>query len=134
MEGYQVTPQKNPRAKFQFSAGWEKEIYKLPGTRNLLQLAVKRVEAYAKGDAPRRKNAGSRTGRRTSWTSIRENIGSAVHMDAGGWFGGVFVEADRRVRHSMLIHEGFKDRAGRRHPGRRYLKGALMKARVTDAD
>lgn len=119
-----------PKARMTFRAGWEKQVFGLPGTQRLLLGAVARIEAYAKGDAPRRENAGRRTGRRTSWTSIRNNIVSAVHMDAGGWYGAVITEADPRVRHAMLTHQGFRDRAGRRHPGRRFLKGALLKARV----
>lgn len=121
------------KSRVTFRLGWVDDVLTLPGTRRLVMLAVKRVEAYSKGDAPRRNNAGRRTGRRTSWTSIRENIGSVVYMDRKGWYGAVFVEADPRVRHAMLIEEGFRDRGGRRHPGRKYLKGALLKARVTDA-
>lgn len=114
------------RAKVTFIKGWERELYAAPGTRDLLELAAKRIEAYAKGDAPRRGLGG-----KTSWTSIRNNIGSAVAMDKNGWYGGVFTEANDRVRHAMLQERGFTDPSGRRHPGRRWLKGALLKARIS---
>ncbi|MFI5877536.1 hypothetical protein ACIBAH_34905 [Streptomyces sp. NPDC051445] len=113
------------RAKVTFRKGWEKDIYSSYGTKELLDLAVKRIEAYAKGDAPRRTASG-----RTSWNSIREQIGSVVAMDKDGWYGGIYTEANDRARHAMLIERGFTDRGGRRHPGRRWLKGALLKGRI----
>jgi hypothetical protein len=113
------------RAKVTFRRNWERDLFTSPGTKELLDLAAKRIEAYAKGDAPRR------SGSRTSWNSIREQIGSVTAMDRDGWYAGVYTEANDRVRHAMLIERGFTDRSGRRHPGRRWLKGALLKARVT---
>jgi hypothetical protein len=113
------------RAKVTFRRNWEKELYTSFGTKELLELATKRIEAYAKGDAPRRGAAG-----KTSWNSIREQIDSVVAMDRDGWYAGVYTEANDRVRHAMLIERGFTDRSGRRHPGRRWLKGALLKARI----
>lgn len=103
--------------------GWEKEVYKSFGTRDALNKAVKIVESYAKGDAPRRGASG-----RTSWNSIRNNIHSVVAMDRDGWYGGVVTEINDRVRHAMLVETGFDHVSGRRVPGRRWLKGALFKA------
>ncbi|MFE2075196.1 hypothetical protein [Streptomyces misionensis] len=111
------------RARFTYSATFQRDLYRLPGTREALLLAVARIEAYGKGDAPRR-------GPRTSWNSIRNQIGSTVAMDRGGWFGGVFTEANDRARHAMLQEMGFTSPSGRRIPGRHWLKGALLKARI----
>ncbi|WP_416972543.1 hypothetical protein [Streptomyces sp. 4F14] len=98
-------------------------MFSLPGTREALALAVKRIDAYAKGDAPRRSRRGQ------SWNSIRSQIDAVVYMDRDGWYGGIVIEANPRARHAMLQERGFTSR-GRRVKGRRWLKGALLKARV----
>ncbi|MGW0583372.1 hypothetical protein ACWD25_47390 [Streptomyces sp. NPDC002920] len=116
----------NYRTKFVLHRGWQREVYSSHGTREALQLAVKRIDAYAKGDAPRR------TSNRTAWNSIRNQIGSAVAMDRDGWYGGVFTEANPGARHAMLQERGFTSPRGRKIAGRRWLKGALLKARIDD--
>ncbi|MGW4446452.1 hypothetical protein [Streptomyces sp. NPDC004682] len=112
------------RVKVTFRKNWERELYSSFETKELLDLAAKRIEAYAKGDAPRRFAS------RPSWNSIRNQIESVTAMDRDGWYAGVITEADERARHAMLLEKGFHDRSGRRHPGRRWLKGALLKARI----
>lgn len=118
-----MTP-RNTRTKLVFQRDWQREVYRLPGTREALQLAVKRIDAYAKGDAPRR----SRNGR--SWNSIRSQIDAVLYMDRDGWYGGIVIEANPRARHAMLQERGFATPRGRRVRGRHWLKGALLKARV----
>jgi hypothetical protein len=122
LEGREVS---EARAKVTFRRGWEKELYSSFGTKELLEYAAKRIEARAKGDSPKRG-----AGARSSWNSIRNQIESTVAMDKNGWYAGVYTEANDRVRHAMLLEKGFTDRGGRRHPGRRWLKGALLKARI----
>ncbi|MFI2909456.1 hypothetical protein ACG2OD_14565 [Streptomyces sp. PDY-4] len=104
--------------------GWQHAIFRELGTKEALELAVKRVDAYAKGDAPRR----PRNGR--SWNSIRSQIDAVVYMDREGWYGGIVVEGNPRARHAMLQERGFTSPRGRRIKGRRWLKGALLKARI----
>ncbi|QNJ42024.1 hypothetical protein [Streptomyces buecherae] len=47
-----------------------------------------------------------------------------------GWHGIVSVEPNPRARHALLQEDGFTDRSGREHPGRRFLKEALYKMRI----
>ncbi|MFD7257170.1 hypothetical protein [Streptomyces sp. NPDC059874] len=113
------------RTKLVIHRDWQRQVFTGPEVRDAVRLAVKRIDAYAKGDAPRRG-----VGTRTSWNSIREQIDAVVNMDRDGWYGGIVIEANPRARHAMLQERGFTDPAGRRHPGRRFLKSALLKARV----
>ncbi|MEU5577782.1 hypothetical protein ABZ791_10765 [Streptomyces huasconensis] len=117
---------KSTRTRLVLHRGWQREVYSLPGTREALRLAVKRIDAYAKGDAPRR----SRNAR--SWNSIRNQIDAVVYMDRDGWYGGIVIEGNPRARHAMLQERGFTSPRGRRVKGRRWLKGALLKARVDE--
>jgi hypothetical protein len=119
-----MTESKSARTKLVLHMGWQREVFRLPGTREALQLAVKRIDAYAKGDAPRRAS------NRTSWNSIRNQIDSVVYMDRDGWYGGVVIEGNPRARHAMLQERGFTSPRGRRIKGRHWLKGALLKARI----
>lgn len=112
------------RTRLVLHKGWQREVYSLPGTREALHLAVKRIDAYAKGDAPRR----PRNGR--SWNSIRNQISPVIYMDRDGWYGGIVIEGNPRARHAMLQERGFTSPRGRRVKGRRWLKGALLKARI----
>jgi hypothetical protein len=113
------------RVRVVFTKGWEQQVYRTTETRRAVALAVRVIEAHAKGGAPRRR------GSAPSWNSIARQIGSAVHMDAGGWYGGVFTEVDPKVWHAMLLELGFTDRGGRKHPGRRWLKSALLRSRIS---
>jgi len=81
-----------------------------------------RINAVAK--SPR-----SRT-TKTNWNQIRKNISAFVERDERGHYGNVTIELNDRVRHALLQERGWTDRGGRRHPGRKYLKEALMKARI----
>lgn len=112
------------RVKFTFRRDFQQELYGSFGTREALQYAVKRIDARAKGDAPRRPS------HRTSWNSIAKQIGSGVFMDRSGWYGGIWTEANPRARHAMLQERGFTTPRGRKIAGLHWLKGALLKARV----
>ncbi|MEU9404773.1 hypothetical protein AB0E08_03570 [Streptomyces sp. NPDC048281] len=118
--------EKSARVRLVIHRSWEREAFSTPGTREALLFAAKRIEAYAKGDAPRRPS------HRTAWNSIAKQIGSAVAMDKDGWYGGVYTEANPRARHAMLQERGFTSPKGRKIPGRRWLKGALLKARIDE--
>jgi hypothetical protein len=115
---------KDSRTKLVLHRGWDREVFMLPGTREALELAVNRIDAYAKGDAPRRAS------NRTAWNSIRNQIDSVVYMDKSGWYGGIVIESNPRARHAMLQERGFTTPRGHRVKGRHWLKGALLKARV----
>ncbi|MER5883090.1 hypothetical protein ABT160_04605 [Streptomyces sp. NPDC001941] len=112
------------RTRVVLTRTWQRDVFRLPGTREALALAVKRIDAYAKGGAPRR---GSH---RTSWNSIRNQIDAVLYMDAEGWYGGIVIEANPRARHAMLQERGFTTPRGHRVQGRYWLKDALLRARV----
>ncbi|MEV3860715.1 hypothetical protein AB0J38_41200 [Streptomyces sp. NPDC050095] len=63
--------------------------------------------------------------------SIKKNITPYVERIDREWVGFVVIEENERARHAMLQEEGYRDRAGRRHAGRFYLKKALEKGRLT---
>ncbi|MFJ8930601.1 hypothetical protein ACIRLA_28835 [Streptomyces sp. NPDC102364] len=115
---------KDSRTKLVLHKTWQQDVFMLPGTKEALELAVKRIDAYAKGDAPRRPS------HRTAWNSIRNQIDAVVYMDKGGWYGGIVIEANPRARHAMLQERGFTTPRGHRVRARHWLKGALLKARV----
>ncbi|ARX87892.1 hypothetical protein SMD44_07374 [Streptomyces alboflavus] len=105
--------------------GWEDQAFQSKDMRRLVALHTQRIRAEAIKKAPRRKHAS-----RQSWTSITHNIDAYVRRDRQGWYGNVIVEQNPKVRHAMLQDQGFKDKTGRRHPGRKFLKAALMKSRI----
>jgi hypothetical protein len=110
-----------PKSGFSFRRGWEDQALATTGTRELVQAAVDRIARLAIQAAPR-------TSKR-NWNKIRRNITTATSRDARGWIGNVVIEAHPKVRHAMLQERGWRDPRGRRHPGRRYLKLALERAR-----
>jgi hypothetical protein len=77
-------------------------------------------------DAPRAKNT------KTNWNQIKKNISAHVEKDARGYYGNVTIENNEKVRHALLQERGWTDKGGRRHPGKRYLRGVLLKARLNE--
>ncbi|WP_259454004.1 hypothetical protein [Streptomyces ginkgonis] len=89
--------------------------------RNVVGEAATRVQRLAIAAAPRT--------RKSNWNKIAKNMTVALRKDEGGWYANLVIEGDRRVRHALLLERGWRDPRGRRHPGRRFLKTALEKAR-----
>ncbi|MFD8594555.1 hypothetical protein ACFV1L_06100 [Kitasatospora sp. NPDC059646] len=103
---------------------WEDELLSSPEARQLVELHTADVAQLAIKEAPKASH-------KRNWNSIKNNISAMVTLyDRGGWYGQVVIEADHDVRHAMLQEEGWRDRHGRRHPGRLYLKAALERARI----
>lgn len=113
------------RTKLVIHRGWENTMFRSTQTKELVALHTAKLTAEAIKGAPRRKNASG-----TPWNGIKNNIEAYVQNSLEGWYGNVVIERNPRVRHAMLQDQGFTDIAGRRHPGRRFLKAALLKARV----
>ncbi|MEV0445285.1 hypothetical protein AB0I84_07540 [Streptomyces spectabilis] len=104
--------------------GWEHAIFSSTQTRDAVALHTAQIAADAIKSAPRR------SATKNNWNQIKKHIEAHVELDAQGWHGNVTIEENHRVRHAMLQERGWRDPKGRRHPGRRYLKGALLRARV----
>lgn len=115
----------SPRAKVVFRRGWEDQMFRSTETKALVMEHTARIAAGAIKEAPRRNNAGG-----SSWNSSKKNIEAFVENSLQGWYGNVVVDRNPRVRHTMLQDQGFTDVSGRRHPGRKFLKAALLKARI----
>ncbi|MCY0962738.1 hypothetical protein [Streptomyces sp. H27-H5] len=113
------------RTKLTIHRGWEEVMFRSTATKALVALHTSKIAAEAIKGAPRRKNSGG-----TPWNGIKNNIEAYVQNSLEGWYGNVVVERNPRVRHAMLQDQGFRDRSGRRHPGRRFLKAALLKSRI----
>jgi hypothetical protein len=109
------------KSGFTFRRGWEDQALATSGTRDLVKAMVERIARLAIQAAPH-------TPKR-NWNKIRRNITTDTSKDGRGWFGNVVIEAHPKVRHAMLQERGWRDPRGRRHPGRRYLKLALERAR-----
>jgi len=104
--------------------GWENKVFSTLECGALVAEVVAEIRNIAVRDAPRHKGA------RTNWNTIKKNIHGFVEKDARGHYGNVTIELNDRVRHALLQEFGWTDKAGRRHPGKRYLRSALLKARV----
>jgi hypothetical protein len=104
--------------------GWENEVLSTLETGALVAEVTGEIRNFAVRDAPRAKNT------KTNWNQIKKNISAFVEKDVKGYYGNVTIELNDRVRHALLQERGWTDKGGRRHPGRRYLKGALLKARI----
>ncbi|MGK5496389.1 hypothetical protein [Streptomyces sp. URMC 125] len=114
------------KARFVWDKDWQREVYNLPGMGEVLMLAAARITNLARAGSPRRAGA-----RKTPWNTVRRHIDMAVDRDEYGYIANVVIEANPKVRHAMLQEEGFYNRpADRRIPGRRFIKEALLKARV----
>lgn len=104
--------------------GWEYKMFSTLECGALVAEVTGEIRDAAIRDAPR-----SRT-TKTNWNQIKKNISAFVEKDARGYYGNVTIELNDRVRHALLQEYGWRDRRGRRHPGRKYLKEALLKARM----
>ncbi|MFG2228028.1 hypothetical protein [Streptomyces sp. NPDC048644] len=103
---------------------WEYAVFHSAATRDLMAMHSAEIAAGAINQAPQA------SATKDNWNQIKKHIKARVEADTWGWRGTVTVEDTPRVRHAMLQDRGWTDRKGRRHPGRRYLKAALLKARV----
>ncbi|MET8702731.1 hypothetical protein ABZW10_28310 [Kitasatospora sp. NPDC004723] len=103
---------------------WEREILALPQAREVVELHTADVAALAIKESPRA------SATRNNWNSTKRNIEAMVTLYQDGWYGQVVIEFDKDVRHTMLQERGYRDRKGRRHPARLFLKEALAKARI----
>ncbi|WP_424214786.1 hypothetical protein ACN20G_23460 [Streptomyces sp. BI20] len=75
------------------------------------------IAAIAREDAPKN--------RKGSWNMY------ALSLSVIAWEeNGVVHSAVQADRHPLLVEFGWKDKAGRRHPGWHTLKNSLMKARM----
>ncbi|ARZ66908.1 hypothetical protein SMD11_1247 [Streptomyces albireticuli] len=113
-----------PKTKLEMFDGWEYDVFRSADTRKAVAHHAAEITAYAVSEAPHDPEA------KSHWNEIRKHIRAHLVLDAAGWGAHVSVEVDPRVRHAMLQERGWRDRKGRRHAGRRFLKAALLKARV----
>jgi len=113
------------RTKVVFSRNWERELFQTTDVKRLIAKHTAELATEVIKQAPRRRNSS-----RSAWNSIKNNVEAFVSNSREGWYGNVVIERNDRVRHAMLQDQGFTDVAGRRHPGRKYVKAALLKLRI----
>ncbi|MFJ2187824.1 hypothetical protein ACIOJE_07630 [Kitasatospora sp. NPDC087861] len=106
----------------QMTPGWEREVLSAPQAQAIVEYHTARIAELAIKAAPK-------ASYRSNWNSIKRNIEALITL-YDTWYGQVVVEFDHDVRHAMLQERGYKDRKGRRHPGRYFLKEALERARI----
>lgn len=104
--------------------GWENQMFSTLEAGALVAETTERIRIGAVREAPRAKNVN------TNWNQIKKNMSAFVEKDAKGYYGNVTIELNDRVRHTLLQDRGWTDKGGRRHPGKRFMKQALLKARV----
>ncbi|MFJ8041209.1 hypothetical protein ACIRBX_11955 [Kitasatospora sp. NPDC096147] len=102
---------------------WEDTVLSSDQAKDLVEKHTAIVAELAIKGAPRGSNS------RLNWNRSKANITAMVTLYRQ-WYGQVVIEDDPDVRHTMLQERGWRDRAGRRHPGRLFLKEALEKARI----
>ncbi|WP_370422501.1 hypothetical protein AB8O64_29835 [Streptomyces sp. QH1-20] len=85
-------------------------------TAKFLSKKASEIAATARHDAPKN-NKGS-------WNMYARSISVTAWEENG-----VVRSAVQADRHPLLVEYGWRDKGGRRHPGRHTLKTALMKAR-----
>lgn len=115
---------KEGQFKITMHRGWEHKMFSTLEAGALVAEVTGELRNMAVRDAPR-----SRT-TKTNWNQIKKNISAYVEKDARGYYGNVTIENNEKVRHALLQERGWTDKGGRRHPGKRYLKNVLLKARV----
>jgi len=106
--------------------GWEYKLFQTLEAGALVAEVTGELRDGAIRDAPRRKSP------KSGWNMIKKNVSAYVERDAKGYYGNVVLELNEKVRHALLQEFGWTDRGGRRHPGRKYLKDVLLKARMDD--
>ncbi|KQX43535.1 hypothetical protein ASD97_26055 [Streptomyces sp. Root63] len=107
-----------------FEQGWERKMLSTLEAGALVAESTEKVRMNMVSGAPR-----SRT-TKTNWNQIKKNISGFVEKDVRGHYGNVTIELNERVRHTLLQDRGWTDKGGRRHPGKRFAKEALLKARI----
>lgn len=112
--------------KLTMRRGWEYEMFRTLEAGALVAEVTGELRNEAVKDAPRRRSPTS------GWNEIKKNISAFVEKDAKGYYGNVTIELNDRVRHALLQEFGWTDKGGRRHPGKKYLKGVLLKARINE--
>ncbi|MGC9439260.1 hypothetical protein [Streptomyces sp. WG5] len=112
--------------KLTMHRGWEAKMLGTLEAGALVAEVTGDIRDGAIREAPR-----SRT-TKTNWNQIKKNISAFVEKDARGYWGNVTIELNDRVRHTLLQDRGWTDKKGRRHPGKRFLREALLKARVDE--
>jgi hypothetical protein len=110
--------------KLTMHRGWEAKMFSTLEAGALVAEVTEKIRILMVSGAPR-----SRT-TKTNWNQIKKNISAFIEKDAGGHYGNVTIELNDRVRHTFLQDRGWTDRGGRRHPGKRFAKEALLKARI----
>lgn len=104
--------------------GWEHKMFSTLEAGALVAEVTGELRNMAVRDAPRRSNS------KTNWNQIKKNISAFIEKDVRGYYGNVTIENNERVRHALLQERGWTDLGGRKHPGKRYLREALLKARI----
>ncbi|MFH8346783.1 hypothetical protein [Streptomyces sp. NPDC018045] len=104
--------------------GWERQVFQSHETQVAVASYTTSVMKLAIAGVPRS------SPRKPHFNEIRKNIGMTLNQDVFGWWGNVTIETHPRVRHAMLQERGWTDRKGHKHPGRHFLKAALLKARI----
>ncbi|MET9816875.1 hypothetical protein [Streptomyces sp. NPDC006355] len=110
--------------KMNMHRGWENEVLSTLEAGALVAEVTGELRNMVVRDAPRAKNVN------TNWNQIKKNVSAFVEKDIKGYYGNVTLELNDRVRHALLQDRGWTDRRGRRHPGKRYLREVLLKARI----
>jgi hypothetical protein len=104
--------------------GWENDVLSTLEAGALVAEVTGEIRNNAVKMAPRANNT------KTNWNQIKKNISAFVEKDVKGYYGNVTIELNDRVRHTLLQDRGWTDKGGRRHPGKRFLRAALLNARV----
>ncbi|UQI44635.1 hypothetical protein M1P56_09885 [Streptomyces sp. HU2014] len=93
-----------------------RDLASSPVAERLALRAASEVAAIARQEAPKN--------RQGSWNMYARSISIDTFRSEGTVH--AVVQADR---HPLLVEYGWRDKTGRRHPGRHVLKGALLKVR-----
>lgn len=112
--------------KLTMHRGWEYQMFKTLECGALVAEVTGELRNEAVKEAPRRKSS------KSGWNMIKKNISAFVEKDAKGYYGNVTIENNDRVRHALLQEYGWTDKRGRKHPGKRYLREVLLKARINE--
>jgi hypothetical protein len=110
--------------KLTMHRGWENQMLSTLEAGALVAEVTEHIRIGAVREAPRAKNT------KTNWNQIKKNISAFVEKDVKGYYGNVTIELNDRVRHTLLQDLGWTDKKGKRHPGKRFLREALLNARV----
>ncbi|MEU9258980.1 hypothetical protein AB0D68_10885 [Streptomyces sp. NPDC048212] len=110
--------------KLTMHRGWEAEVFKGPDMQQAVAEYTTHIMKLAIAKVPRGNP------KKPHFNEIRKNIGMTVNRDLQGWWGNVTIESNPKVRHALLQEYGWTDRAGGKHLGRKFLKEALLRARI----